>query len=57
MKTCEDSSPSGGGKVDLAVYGEKGKSEDITLTAPSPGDKLFEPGNIDSFTVSLYISP
>ncbi|XP_061166198.1 lipoxygenase homology domain-containing protein 1-like [Saccostrea echinata] len=53
VKTSEDSSPAGGGKVDLAVYGENGKSEDITLTAPSPGDKLFEPGNIDSFTINV----
>ena len=52
VKTSDDSSPASGGKVDLTVYGELGKSEDITLTAPSPQDKLFEPGNIDSFTVS-----
>ncbi|XP_048764444.2 lipoxygenase homology domain-containing protein 1-like isoform X2 [Ostrea edulis] len=53
VKTSEDSSPAGRGKVDLTVYGDNGKSESITLTAPSPGDKLFEPGNIDSFTINV----
>ncbi|KAK3092113.1 hypothetical protein FSP39_025311 [Pinctada imbricata] len=53
LKTAEDSSPSCGGRVNMCVYGSKGKSEDITLYAPDPTADLFEPGNIDSFVITV----
>ena len=52
--TGQESETSNGGKVHVTLYGEKGKSEQITLYATDPNNKTFEPGNIDQFQVSLY---
>ncbi|KAJ8306151.1 hypothetical protein KUTeg_016696 [Tegillarca granosa] len=53
VKTAEDSKPANGGKVVFTLYGSKGKSEDITLFSANPTAKLFEPGNIDEFEVTV----
>lgn len=50
--TGQESETSSGGKVHITLYGEKGKSEQVTLYATDPNSKTFEPGNIDKFTVS-----
>ncbi|WAR22969.1 LOXH1-like protein [Mya arenaria] len=39
------------GKVHVMLYGENGKSDQIDLHALIPTQKVFEPGNIDKFTV------
>jgi hypothetical protein len=51
--TGQESETSNGGKVHVTLYGEKGKSEQITLYATDPNNKTFEPGNIDQFQVSI----
>ncbi|GFN93248.1 lipoxygenase-like protein domain-containing protein 1, partial [Plakobranchus ocellatus] len=52
VNTAEDSSPAHGGKASIVVYGDKGKSDDIELFAPSSTAHLFEPANSDEFEVS-----
>ncbi|KAI8774235.1 lipoxygenasey domain-containing protein 1 [Biomphalaria glabrata] len=52
VKTAQDSQPSNGGKAVLVIYGDRGRSPDIDLHAPSSTAKLFEPGKDDEFQVS-----
>ncbi|KAK3777632.1 hypothetical protein RRG08_021747 [Elysia crispata] len=52
VTTAEDSSPAQGGKATIVVYGDKGKSDEIELFAPSSTARLFEPANSDEFEVS-----
>ena len=51
VTTAEDSSPAQGGKATIVVYGDKGKSDEIELFAPSSTARLFEPANSDEFEV------
>ncbi|XP_046584646.1 LOW QUALITY PROTEIN: lipoxygenase homology domain-containing protein 1-like [Haliotis rubra] len=53
VKTASDSKAANGSKVSIAFYGSTGNSEDIALYAPSSQAKLFEPGNMDEFEVSV----
>ncbi|XP_060083246.1 lipoxygenase homology domain-containing protein 1-like [Ylistrum balloti] len=53
IKTGEDSKSPNGGTVSMVVYGENGKTDLVKLFAPNPTAKLFEPGNIDQFEISV----
>ncbi|GFR86805.1 lipoxygenase homology domain-containing protein 1-like isoform X1 [Elysia marginata] len=52
VTTAEDSCPAQGGKATIIIYGDKGKSDEIELFAPSSTARLFEPANSDEFEVS-----
>ena len=56
VSTAEDSRPAHGGKATIVIYGDKGKSDDIELFAPSSTASLFEPANSDEFEVGLYFT-
>ncbi|KAL4236114.1 hypothetical protein ACF0H5_004500 [Mactra antiquata] len=49
--TGRESETSNDGKVHITLYGEDGKSQQITLYATNPNSKTFEPGNVDYFTL------
>lgn len=55
VKTAQDSQPSNGGKAVLVIYGDRGRSPDIDLHAPSSTAKLFEPGKDDEFQVTIRL--
>lgn len=52
ITTGAESNENSGGKVHITLYGEKGKTEQEDLYSTRPGENVFEPGNIDKFTVS-----
>ena len=50
--TGPESEDVSGGSVHITLYGEGGRSDQIDLYAPTPDTQVFEPSNIDKFTVS-----
>ena len=51
VTTGAESDKDSSGKVHITLYGKKGKTDQEDLYSTQPDKKVFEPGNIDKFTV------